>query len=401
MRVAFISHYSDLYGANRSLLELISGLRGLGVQPYVVVPQKGGMTDKMDEMQIEYTVLPFRNWMQVVPEEKSVVRRVRQYLYVKRQAVKRLFANLLVFPELVGQLRRWDVDLVYTNSSVVPIGWFAARYLKKPHVLHIREFGYDDYFMRYDWGAYLSNTVIRASDARIAISKSIYAHYFSPADPKASVVYNGIMPAAKFIHLRDGAKNGKAKDAPFIFLMVGLIHPNKGQTQALEALSLVVKKHKNVKLLIAGNGDKAPLEAIIREKRLMGHVEFLGFVPDPTGLYQSADCLLVCSKCEGMGRATVEAMAACCPVIGYDAAGTAELVTHEVTGLLYKTNHLELALRMVRMLENPDLRQKLARNAWQEALAKYTTEQYAQNVYRVIEPLLNEAGTEYPRQQLN
>jgi len=36
MRDAFITHYSALYGANRSLLNLIDGLRRYDVVPHVV-----------------------------------------------------------------------------------------------------------------------------------------------------------------------------------------------------------------------------------------------------------------------------------------------------------------------------------------------------------------------------
>ena len=42
-RVAFISHYSELYGANLSLLNLIEGLGAHGVQAHVICPEEGDL----------------------------------------------------------------------------------------------------------------------------------------------------------------------------------------------------------------------------------------------------------------------------------------------------------------------------------------------------------------------
>ena len=41
MRVLFITHYTDLYGANRSLLNLIDGLKQFKVKSFVLCPSEG------------------------------------------------------------------------------------------------------------------------------------------------------------------------------------------------------------------------------------------------------------------------------------------------------------------------------------------------------------------------
>ena len=92
----------------------------------------------------------------------------------------------------------------------------------------------------------------------------------------------------------------------------------------------------------------------------------------------------MCSKNEGMGRVTVEGMSACKPVIGYDNAGTSELIEHEHTGLLYSHGHEELASNMLCILENPEFGYKMGENAWQIARRKFTIESYADCVYRVL-----------------
>jgi len=61
----------------------------------------------------------------------------------------------------------------------------------------------------------------------------------------------------------------------------------------------------------------------------------------------------MCSTNEVMGRVTAEAMSACKPVIGYDNAGTSELIDQRYTGLLYRGGVENLAETMKEAVDNP------------------------------------------------
>lgn len=52
IRVAFIAHYATLYGANRSLLNLIDGLAAHSVVAHVVVPEEGALTRALDRKSV-------------------------------------------------------------------------------------------------------------------------------------------------------------------------------------------------------------------------------------------------------------------------------------------------------------------------------------------------------------
>jgi glycosyltransferase involved in cell wall biosynthesis len=133
-----------------------------------------------------------------------------------------------------------------------------------------------------------------------------------------------------------------------------------------------------------GQGNDARLRELAIELNIQNNVEFWGHIDDPYKAYLEADVVLMCSKNEGMGRVTVEAMAACRPVIGYDNAGTSEIVRHEQTGLLYQGGFEELAVQMKRCVENPDWGRQIGENAWQFARNEYSVETYAKNVYKVL-----------------
>ena len=62
-RVAFITHYAELYGANLSLLNLLEGLGRYGVRPHVIAPEPGDLLPELARRGIPAAVLPFEWWV--------------------------------------------------------------------------------------------------------------------------------------------------------------------------------------------------------------------------------------------------------------------------------------------------------------------------------------------------
>src|SRR5437660_12797888 len=63
LRVAFITHYTELYGANLSLLNLIDGLGRHGVRAHVICPEPGDLLAALARRGIPAAVLPFEWWV--------------------------------------------------------------------------------------------------------------------------------------------------------------------------------------------------------------------------------------------------------------------------------------------------------------------------------------------------
>jgi len=382
MKVAFFTHYTSLYGANRSMLDLIYGLIPLGVEPLVVVPEEGDIVKVLQEKNIPVLVVPMVWWFE---REYNQRRNIFHVLLRRWYSFRRLIKNLRHLPHTADQLKKWGIDLVYSNSSVLPFGAMVARYINKPHVWHLREFGWLDYGLVADWGMPLFNFVVSKSSAQIAISESIHKYYRSAMPPdRGHVMYDGVVPLAKFDSLLKATESCKDDSGEFTFALVGLLRPSKGQDVAIRALDLVRRTHLKARLVLSGDGDIEPLKRLVSKLRLEDRVHFSGFVEDPYPVYLQADAVLMCSVNEGMGRVTIEAMAACRPVIGNDNAGTAELIEHGKTGLLYAGTPEALAECMRRLIDDPALGQCLAESGWKMAREKFSTEQYALRVYEVF-----------------
>lgn len=391
MRVAFITHYTTLHGANRSLLNLIDGLRRYGVVSHVVAPAEGDVTNALRGRDVPIAIIPIQWWVAKRDfdglDAVNPVNWLYKYLKWHRATMKRLCGNIHRLPTLVKQLKLWNVDVLYTNTSVTPIGAMAARVIQRPHIWHLREFSDLDYNFHYDWGKNIFRYLISRADSQIAVSEAVRSYHLRGGKSERSyVIYNGVASIAEFERLYNMTNSNSVSelDKSYTFALVGLIHPAKGQGVAIRALALLARDFPKVRLLIVGMGVTDQLEALTYELGVANNVEFWGYVGDPYKAYLACDALLMCSKNEAMGRVTVEAMSACRPVIGYDQAGTSEIIEHELTGLLYRGGPEALANCMRQFIEDPAWARQLGNNGWYVARKKYTVEVYAQSVYEVL-----------------
>jgi glycosyltransferase involved in cell wall biosynthesis len=374
MRIAFLTHYTELYGANRSLLALVEGLRAYGHVPAVVCPEDGELLEELARRGVDAAVMPFAWWVSPQPTVYG--------------AAKRCLFNFRSLPRMVEQLTRWQTDLVYSNSSVFCVGALAATRLGLPHVWHVREFGDRDYDLFPDAGKAIFRKMLLTADATLFVSRALKDALLGKRNPAtAHVVYNGVAAEKVFDERRRLAETLRNRRQPFTFVLVGRFRESKGQEVAIRAFAQLARKHQEMRLLLVGGaghtGDQAYLSRcreLVLALGLAERIEFWGYIPDPERAFLAADAALMCSRNEAMGRVTVEAMAACRPVIGFASGGTPELIDHERTGLLYCGGPEALAEMMASYVSAPDLAQSHGEAAWQVARARHSIEVYAAQI---------------------
>jgi glycosyltransferase involved in cell wall biosynthesis len=382
MKVCFISHSCLRGGAELSLLELIDALAQRGVQCACILPGRDALNDLLTGRGVETIVVPFKHW---VHRGKSLHGRARRML-----PLRHIPATL----RLATAIKQSRCDVVYTNTIAVGVGAVAAKIAGKPHIWHIREFGYDDHMLSYDLGLQVSRKLIGClSSACIANSKAVADEYRpSLAGTELTVIYNSVeMPI-----LGDETP----ADVPWRHagaircVLLGKWLPGKGQEDAVKAMVNLRRMSVPAELLLLGGMIDTEyhqhIERIVAQYNLTDRVHRLGHSDKPTPLMNTADVVLMCSRREAFGRVTVEGMKLGKPVIGTRSGGTPEIVQEGETGFLYAPGDAqELAAKIGHLYANRAVRDSMGTKACLCARKRFNQQKYGSDVENVLKRVIS------------
>src|SRR5688572_15599308 len=153
---------------------------------------------------------------------------------------------------------------------------------------------------------------------------------------------------------------------------------------------ILLKKGLKAKFFIIGDGPmRAEIEAYVQKKNLPEHIIFTGFRNDIPEILPELDIFLITSQTEGLGTTILDAFACHVPVVATKGGVIPEIVKAEETGLLAEIYDAEkLAENVLRVLNNPELRDFLTRNAYR-FLQHFRKENTAQRTLEIYREVLN------------
>ncbi|MBW4633327.1 MAG: glycosyltransferase [Iphinoe sp. HA4291-MV1] len=169
-------------------------------------------------------------------------------------------------------------------------------------------------------------------------------------------------------------------------LFVGRITAEKNVTQLLDAYSIIAAKIPDVHLVIIGSG---PYDVEIRKRA----EEFKSGVTvwgeshgtELLGWYARADVFVNPSLTENFCTANNEALASGTPVVAAVATSTSEQIIPGLNGFLAEPNNpTDLAYKVMAILQNPNLKEELSRQArlsilefdWSACMEKFENKLY-------------------------
>jgi colanic acid/amylovoran biosynthesis glycosyltransferase len=158
-------------------------------------------------------------------------------------------------------------------------------------------------------------------------------------------------------------------------LCVGRLVPAKGQHILLEACRQLKQKGVPFHLTIVGDGpDRHSLEDFATTNNMNACVTFTGLLgQDKVRVhYDKADLFVLASFAEGVPVVLMEAMAKEIPVISTRITGIPELIDHQHDGLLARPGDPDdLALQILTLLENPELREQIGKAGRRKVIEEY------------------------------
>jgi glycosyltransferase involved in cell wall biosynthesis len=159
-------------------------------------------------------------------------------------------------------------------------------------------------------------------------------------------------------------KNDYTVSGAFTFLHIGRFSEQKNHLMMIYAFKKVYDKNNNVKLELIGEGNE--LENVVQKVQDLGlssAVKTLGVIKDASEYIHKADAFILPSKWEGMPITLIEAMAVGSPIVATAVGGVTDMLEHNKTGLLCEVNVDDIAEKMLMLVNDDSLRERLGTQA--------------------------------------
>ncbi|WP_028357939.1 glycosyltransferase family 4 protein [Brackiella oedipodis] len=200
-------------------------------------------------------------------------------------------------------------------------------------------------------------------------------------DYKVATIYSPVQQPPHIEHstLRDELQ---LDEKATVVICVAVMRPKKGHIFLLETMQPMFAAKPDLHLVLVGNGEPTYTEVKhwVEQHGLQQQVHLMGYRKDIPNLLKGADVFVLATEQEASGTVYVEAQMAGLPVIGTDVGGVSEMMLAGQTGLLVPSkDSAALAQALEQLIENPDLRQKMAAKAhdWLYQEAVFSTEKLA------------------------
>ena len=222
------------------------------------------------------------------------------------------------------------------------------------------------------------------SDRIIAVSQGTYGQLARRGlKNKTQVIHNGT-PIPQPLDLAGRLASRQALGIPpdaKVFIFVGRLVHQKGPAALINVARRTLSANANAIFLIIGDG---PFLPAIKEhlQDLSPQVRFWGFQRDVTPFYSAADVLFLPSRYEGLPMTLIEAFARGVPAVASNVGGIPEVVDDGVNGFLCDPLAFDqMSERLLRLLDDGTLRQRLGDQACRTAQDSFSLEQMCRKTY--------------------
>lgn len=290
--------------------------------------------------------------------------------------------NLTAYKQMKKILSENHYEVIHCNT---PMGGMITRLAANKYRKHGTQVFYTAHGFHFYEGAPKKNWMIyypiekamaKKTDKLVTITKEDYKLASEKFKTNVYHIHGVGVNSEKYRLFTDEEKLqirkelGYKADVPLL-LCVGELLPNKNQKTIIKAMSIIIKKYPDCKLILAGNGsEEQNLKNLTEQLGLHNNVDFLGYCLTLQKYENICNIAVSCSYREGLPLNIMEAMLCKKPVVASINRGHKELVAPGRTGYLVNADNVEeFAQNVIKLLDNKKLCEELGENAYDDVQA--------------------------------
>ena len=371
----------NIYGSEVVAMQIMTLLRQkYGVDFTVILKKKSKLVDFCEESSINYIEVPMKFYV-YKPADQAILNMIKR-------AVRLMRADIDLLSGYRKVKRHVDIssfDLVLTNLSRDMLGAIIAKKYSLPHVWYLQEM-FKSHYGLSPLGFSQISKMNKSCSRFIAISKCVADTWVDAGIDieKIDIIYNAInvedIPERKEM----ANENDKLK-----ILMVGEISEEKGQEYLVEAVSKLnpeIRSSLSVDLYGTMRDSYYHCEELIEKHMLEEIVHICGYASDIKKKYCEYGVFINCSKGEGFGLSTIEAMAAGLLILAADTGANPELIQDGEKGFLfdYKRKVEEMKNLITKVFENRILINEMGGVSHRIVKSNYNQDAFGEHVYKTL-----------------
>jgi len=302
--------------------------------------------------------------------------------------------NRGAFSKLKRIIDEGNYDIISCNTPV-------ASVLTRIAAKNARKKGTRVFYMAHGFhfyeGAPLKNWILyypiekvsaHMADTIITITKEDYLRAKKEFGTNIEYMHGAGADQEKFLSVtpeeNERFRRANGYDSHFVILCIGELNSNKNQSSLINAMPMVLEKHPEALLYLAGNGPKYnDLKELINSLNLNKNAVLIDYHPDIEKYVNACDLIVSVSFREGLPMNIAEGMICRKPVIVSHNRGHNELVRDGENGLFTKADDpQDIADKIVYLIEHPEIREKLAA-AGRETVKPYQMDSIEKEIHRI------------------
>ena len=300
--------------------------------------------------------------------------------------IKQRYRNdLTILTKLVKHIRSERYDVIHAHGARANFITLLIRpFIKIPIITTV----HSDYRMDFTQNIYkriifteLNAVSLRFLDYYIAVSDNfkdmLVERKFD--SEKVYTVYNAIdfNMHTPYLSKSDFLKRHKIKilsDSATIVGIIGRFDKVKGHEIFIKAANEILKVNKDVLFLLAGEGpEQSNLKNLVKNFGIQENIIFTGFVDDIFSFINAIDINVLSSYSESFPYVMLEGALMKKATVSTAVGGIPDLIKDGETGFLAESaNYCELADKILKFVENRDLREELGYNLYAYAKENFS-----------------------------